>query len=597
MIRKFFHICLITEAIFIAGCSENEDAASDHLPTLKVRRVALNSKVRSMDPGDIGDVTSSMMAANIYETLYQYHYLKRPYELIPCLAEAMPEISDNGLVYTIKIRPDIFFVDDKCFAGGVGRQVTAQDFIYAWKRIADIKYLSKNWWIFDGHIVGLDDFREYTKSLETGANVDYSRPVEGLKAPDNLTLQIKLTKPWPQILFLLAHLPTAPMAKEAVDYYKDEIVNVAIGTGPFMLDSWQHGSRIIMSRNPKFRKEYYPDQGESGDKEKGFLDNEGQQLPFLDRIEVTIVEESQPLWLLFMQGKIDAAGIPKDFYNQAITPQLTLTPLLQKKGIGLIVEEDPSTFWFGFNMEDPIVGGNLPLRRAMSCAWNRVEYIDVFNNNRGVPSKGPFPPMFKEYDPAFVNPWSQYDIEKARSLMVQAVELNGGKDIQVTLSLPGTDTHSRQMGQYFQRCMDKIGLKVEVDYYDWPTFQDKVKSRSLQIFAMGWVADYPDGESFLQVFYGPNASPGPNNFNYNNPQYNQLYQQICVMSDSQERVELYRRMEKIICDDCVAIFSFHPTGFVPYYKYLKNYKPHVFQYGLTKYQNIDFTLRRKLVNR
>jgi len=172
----------------MAGCSKNEDAASDNSPELKVRYVALSSKVRSMDPGDIGDVTSSTMAANIYETLYQYHYLKRPYELIPCLAEAMPEISDNGLVYTIRIRPDVFFVDDKCFAGGVGRKVTAEDFIYAWKRIANIKYLSKNWWIFDGRIVGLDDFREYSKSIGSGVDVDYNRSVEGLTAPDNLTL-------------------------------------------------------------------------------------------------------------------------------------------------------------------------------------------------------------------------------------------------------------------------------------------------------------------------------------------------------------------------------------------------------------------------
>ena len=295
MIKKFLYVYLITGVIFITGCSKSQDDTGDSLPTLKVRCVALSSKIRSMDPGDIGDVTSSIITSNMYETLYQYHYLKRPYELMPSLAQAMPEISDDGLVYTIKIRPDVFFVDDKCFPGGVGRKVTAEDFIYAWKRIANIKYLSKNWWIFDGRIVGLDDFREYTKSLETEAEVDYSRTVAGLTALDNLTLQIKLTKPWPQILFLLAHLPTAPMAKEAVDYYKDKIINVAIGTGPFMLDSWQRGSRIILSRNPKFRKEYYPVEGEPEDAEKGFLDNAGKQIPFLDRVEITIDRKSTRL--------------------------------------------------------------------------------------------------------------------------------------------------------------------------------------------------------------------------------------------------------------------------------------------------------------
>jgi len=588
---------LVLALVFLCGCGGRDEATEGNEAGLKVRYVAASSKTRGLDPGDIGDVTSSMIASQMYETLYQYHYLKRPYELIPMLAAGMPDVSDDALRYTIRIRQDVYFVDDVCFAGGAGRQLTAKDFIYAWKRIADIKYLSKNWWIFDGRIVGLDEFREYTKTVKNAKDVDYNRVVDGLTATDDFTLQIKLKKPWPQILFLLAHTPTAPMAQEAVDYYGDRIMNVAVGTGPFMLERWDRGSKIVLVRNKKFRKEYYPSQGQADDRENGFLDTAGQQLPIIDRIEYTVVEETQPYWLLFMQGKTDAAGIPKDFYNQAITANRTLSPQLQKKGIDLIVQEDPSTFWFGFNMEDAVVGKNIYLRRAMSCAWNRREYIEVFNNNRGVPAKGIFPPMFKEYDADFVNPWTQYDIKKAKELMAQAVKLNGGKEPEVTLSLPGTDTTLRQMGQYFRRSMDKIGLKVTVDYYDWPTFQDRVKSRSLQIFAMGWVADYPDGESFLQIFYGPNQSPGPNNFNYQNPEYDKLYKTISVMSDCPERTAIYRQMERLICDDCVAIFSYHPTAFVPYYKYLKNYKPHVFQYGLTKYRDIDLALRKKLVGR
>ena len=596
-----FHLKVFTwllAALLVgSGCRREESLSEEEAAGLKVRYTVAASKVRGLDPGDIGDVTSSSVASQMFETLYQYHFLKRPYELIPMLAESMPQIRDDGLTYTIKIRQDVYFFDDQCFGGGVGRQLTVHDFIYAWKRIANIKYLSKNWWIFDGRIVGLDDFREYTKSVERKEDVDYDRPVEGLEALDKFTLQIKLTKPWPQILFLLAHLPTAPMAREAVDHYGDQLRNVAIGTGPYMLKSWRRGSKIIMVRNPKFRKVTYPIEGEPQDKSNGFLDDSGELIPLIDRIETTIAEESQPYWLLFMQGKVDAAGIPKDFYNQAINPRGTLTKQMIKKGIDLIVREDPSTFWFGFNMEDPLVGKNLPLRQAMSCAWNRREYVEVFNNNRGVSAKGIFPPMFKEYDPNFVNTYTQYYLELARKLMAQAVQLNNGKPLEVTLSLPGTDTLSRQMGQYFQRCMDKIGLKVKVDYYDWPTFQDRVKTKSLQIFAMGWVADYPDGESFLQVFYGPNGSPGPNNFNYHNPKYDQLYDKISVMPDSEKRSKIYREMERIVCDDCVAIFSYHSIAYVPYYKYLKNYKPHVFQYGLTKYRDIDLELRKELIGR
>lgn len=583
--------------LLVAGCPRQEEGPEQAEGGLKVRYAASAAKIRGLDPGDIGDVTGARIASQFYETLFQYHYLKRPYQLIPLLADAMPQVSEDGLTYTIKIRQDAYFADDKCFPGGIGRQLTVHDFIFAWKRIANIKYRSKNWWVFDGCIVGLDEFREYTKALERAEDVDYDVGVEGLEALDDYTLRIKLTRPWPQILYLLAHLPSAPMAREAVEHYGDQIMNVAVGTGPFILESWNRGSKLVMVRNPKYRPAYYPCEGELGDEERGFLQDCGKRLPFFDRVEFSIVEEDQPYWLLFMQGKIDAAGIPKDYYNQAISSQRTLTPQLRKKGIKLIVQEDPSTYWIGFNMEDAVVGNNLPLRRAMSCAWNREEYIDVFNNNRGIPAKGIFPPMFKEYDPDFENPWTRYDIARARELMAEAVAINDGNPLEVTLSLPGTDTLFRQMGQYFQRCMEKIGLKVKVDYFDWPTFQDRIKSKSIQMFIMGWVADYPDGESFLQIFYGPNESPGPNNFNYHNRQYDRLYDKIKVMPDSDERIMIYRQMERMICDDCVAILSLHPTMFVPYYGYLKNYKPNVFQYGLARYRDIDLDLRRTLVGR
>ncbi|MDD5135234.1 MAG: ABC transporter substrate-binding protein, partial [Phycisphaerae bacterium] len=207
--------------LMAAGCNYSADKPEPHNSVLYS---AYSAKVRGLDPGDIGDTTSSAVAGQIFECLYQYHYLKRPYELIPSLAENMPSVSDDGLVYTIKIKKGVYFTDDACFENGKGRELVADDFIFAWKRIADIKYLSKNWWIFDGRIVGLDEFRQYTKSRQKASDVDYSLPVEGLTAPDKYTLVIKLKKPWPQIVHLLAHLPTAPMAKEAVQYYAKDIM-------------------------------------------------------------------------------------------------------------------------------------------------------------------------------------------------------------------------------------------------------------------------------------------------------------------------------------------------------------------------------------
>jgi ABC-type transport system substrate-binding protein len=586
---------MIMTGLQLPGCRGKDAEKSLDVPGQKIRYSALGAKVRGLDPCDISDVTSSSIASQGYECLLQYHFLKRPYTLIPCLAESMPTISEDGLTYTIKIRKDVYFFDDPCFPNGKGRQLKADDFIYAWKRIADIKNLSKNWWMFEDRIVGLDDFRNYTKTVKKD-EVDYSRPVEGLKALDDFTLQVRLTRPWPQFMYIMAHLPTAPMAHEAVNYYKDEIINHLVGTGPFMIKEWKRGQKIVFERNPKFREEYYPSEGEPGDKEKGYLKDAGKRLPLIDGIVFTVVQESQPLWLMFLQGKIDAAGIPKDFYNQAITNEHKLTPFLQKKGINLLIQQDPDTFWFGFNMEDPVVGKNLPLRRAMSCAWNREEYIDVFMNGRGIPANGMFPPMFEAYEKDYKNPWTEYNPELAKKLMREAEKIHGGK-ITVTLSLAGTDTSYRQLGKYFKRQMGKIGLAVKVDYMDWPTFQENIKTKSLQLFAIGWVADYPDEENFLQTFYGPNASPGANNFNYSNPEFNELFRKISVMQPSPERLEIYKKMNHIACNDVPAIFNYYPIAFVPYYEYLENIKPNNFAWGTAKYTNINLELRKKLVGR
>ncbi|NIA07481.1 MAG: hypothetical protein GWP14_07595 [Actinobacteria bacterium] len=581
--------------VLFAGCGgDDQDQASGKM----VRYLSLGAKVRGMDPMDIGDTTSSSVASQIFESLYQYHYLKRPYELIPCLAEDFPTGEDQ-LTYTFKLRPGVVFADDPCFTAtqGKGRQLVAADFIYAWKRIADVKNISKNWWIFEDHIVGLDEFRDYTGRLKAGENVDYMRPVEGLQAPDDFTLVVTLKRPWPQILYLLAHLPTAPVAREAVQYYGKSIHNHPVGTGPYMLKDWKRGNKIVMVRNPRFRQEFYPVEGSPGDREAGLLEDAGKVLPFVDEARWQVVEEDQPRWLIFMRGQLDASGIPKDFYNRAIDPSRQLRSEMKDKGIRLQIFRDPSTYWYGFNMEDPVVGTNKPLRQAMSMAINRPEYVEIFTNNRAEVAQGVIPPLFKEYDPEVINPNCQYNPERARELLKEAVEVHGGPLPTITISTPGTDTLSRQMGEYVTLAMDNIGLKVKIDYMDWPSFQDRIKTKSSQVFQMGWVADYPDPENFMQLFYSKNVSPGPNNFNYRNQAFDTLYEKAKAMPDSNERRRIYHQMENIIRDDCPAIFLVHGVAFVLHYNWLKNYKPHVFGYGLIKYQRIDVAARQKSVGR
>jgi oligopeptide transport system substrate-binding protein len=582
----------------LVGCGDNGSAGAGD-DGLLITRGAIGAKVRGMDPMDIGDTTSSGMASNIYDCLYQYHYLKRPYEIIPSLAAEMPEVSEDGLTYTIKLRDDVYFQDDACFTetGGKGRKLVSEDLIYSWKRIADIKNISKNWWIFDGKIKGFDEFREYTKSVETKKNVDYARPVEGLEAVDDLTLRITLTKPWPQIIYMLAHLPTAAVPREAVAHYGDEIINHPVGTGPYRLKDWRRGSKIILERNTTYREELYPSEGEPGDEAAGLLVDAGKRLPLIDQLEITIIQEDQPRWFKFVQGDLDIGGIPKDNFDTAISPSRELTSDLRDKGIVLEIYEDAATYWYGFNMEDPVVGKNQPLRQAMNLAVNRNEFLKLFLNNRGTRARGVLPPMITGYDPDIRSPYTVYDPDLAKQKVKEAEAVHGGPLPAIVLTMGSTDSVARQTGQWFTRAFKEIGITLEVDYMDWPSSQEKVKTKSAQMYAMGWVADIPDAENFMQLFYGPNGSPGPNNMNYKNQKADELYNKLAVMGDSPGRREVVREMQQIVIDDLPCVLTVHRKVFLLRYDWLKNYKPHVFGYGLGKYRNVDADLRRERVGR
>ncbi len=582
-------VVLVATLLTFAGC---DGSPTDGQSNENVMYSALSSKIRGLDPGDIGDVTSSAIASQMFECLYQYHYLKRPYEIIPQLADGMPQVSDDGLTYAIKIKKGVYFQDDKCFANGKGRELKAGDFVYAWKRIANIKYLSKNWWIFDGKIVGLDEFREYSKTCKSTEEVDYSREVVGLQTPDDYTLVIKLKKPWPQIVYLLAHLPTTPVAREAVEYYGEDIINHPVGTGPFMLKTWHHGSYVELVKNPDFRDEFYPSEGEAEDVANGMLADAGKKLPMVDKIVWTMVPEDSPRWFLFMQGKLDASGIPKDNFSEAIEMGRNLTPKMQQRNMKLRIFRDPSTYWIGFNMEDEVLGKNKSLRKAISCSINRQGYIELFTNSRGEIAYGFVPPLMKAYDSNLKDKVDiGYDLQKTKSLIAEAEKIYGGELPELTLSMPGTDTVSRQMGQFFQMLLKEAGIKLNVEYMDWPTFQERVHVKDVQLFSLGWVADYPDTETFLQLFYSKNISPGTNSFNYVNPQFDRIYEKVAVMGDGEERIRLYREAERIVIEDCPAVFLLHGMAYVLHHDWVYNYKPHAFGYGLSKYRRIDLKKR------
>ena len=270
-----------------------------------------------------------------------------------------------------------------------------------------------------------------------------------------------------------------------------------------------------------------------------------------------------------------------------------MTTQMKARNISLRVFRDPSTYWFGFNMEDEVLGKNKPLRKAISCAIDRKKYIELFTNNRGEIAYGPIPPLMKAYQPNIKDIADvEYNTQKARQLVKEAEKIHGGKIPKLMLAMPGTDIVFRQRGDFLKRCFREVGLEIEIDYMDWPTFQNKVKTKSAQMFTLGWIADYPDSENFLQLFYSKNASPGPNNFNYHNPAFDRIYEKIAVMPDCPERTQLYQQAEQIVVQDCPAVFLMHGVAFVLNHDWLLNAKPHAFGYGLSKYRRIDLEKRK-----
>ncbi len=591
-VRLAASILLVLAACLPAGCRRRSDSSASERMVI---RVPMFSKIQTLDCGNLTDVYSIGVASQIYESLYEYHYLKRPVELVPLLAEDMPDISEDHLTYTIRIRKGIFYHDDPCFPDGKGREVKAADFVFALKRIANVKYMSQRWTDWNGRIVGLDGFREYTKSFRRESDVDYSVEVEGLRALDDYTLRLKLTKPWPQLIWYLASAVTAPVPREAVDYYGKDIMYHPVGTGPFRLKVWERGFYIELVRNENWHGGTYPTEGEPSDWENGYLEDAGKPLPFADAIVYRIIEEFQPAWLMFLRGDLDIMQIFKDNFAQAVNPDtLTATPAMAERDIRLLVFDDPSVFWIGFNMQDPVLGPNKPLRMAVSRAVDRQAAIRLFFNGVHKVAHGYLPPGLEEYDPNIVHTdYAKYDPAEARALLQEAQRIHGGSIPPLTIAIPGTSNLDRQIGQFLQKYLADVGLQLRVDYMDWPTYLDGLNKGKLQIFFSGASPSIPDSLDMLMGFCSWNWGYGGNHFFYSNPEFDALYRQAEPMFPGPERTRLCRQMERIMLEDCPAVFLNHRVAIAIIHGWYKNAKPHEFSYNTAKYRRIDLEKRNR----
>jgi ABC-type transport system substrate-binding protein len=546
------------------------------------RRV-LTLPIRSAGPGSMDPVRGSTTYDNqacsfVYETLLQYKYLKRPLELEPLLCVAMPEVSEDRLVYTFRLREDVYFHDDPCFEGGTGRQLTAEDVVYSWKRLADQGIGTKNWWLLENTIRGLDEWSAVQNAAES---FDYDVPCEGLLATDRFTLRVELTEPVHRFLYVLAMFQTSVVPREAVEFYGETFPRHPVGTGPFTMreEDWKTSKSLDFERNTKFREELYPEEWMPEDEERGLHLDAGKRLPLADHVRVNCYVQDQPMWLEFRTGLLDYAQIPAENYVDCIRKR-TRSLKKQYRDEGITYHPVPllDFIFRGFNMEDPLLGGyderSKKVRQAISLATDLKEFNNTFYNGQNIVYDGMIPPGLDGHpeggrcEASYTGP----DIDRARALLAEAGYPDGE-------GLPRIDyytslaANSQEQTELFQRQLGAIGIELNAILLEFPQLIEAINKRKAPIFSFAWGSDYPDGENNLALFYGPYESPGSNHYNYRNERYDELYERIRSMPPSPERTKLYEEMRDIVLEDVPFIGGMARTRNYLASPRIRNFKP------------------------
>ena len=556
-------LSLVAGGILIAVSSCEQPASEAR----KVVRIALDQIPTNLDPVRSSQIYQGHLVVNLYDTLYSYKLLARPYELKPRLATGSPTVSDDGLSYTIRIRQGVYFIDDPSFEGGIGRELVASDVVYSLQRHFDPASLSTGSWFWSGRIAGLDAWKD------NGAN--YDEPVDGLKALDRYTVQITLTQPYPQLVHTLAHSYAAIVPREAVEFYGSEFGTHPVGSGPFVLQSFD-STRAVLEKNPTFRQEpvdiryegYRPDIHSRFDLEK----IDGRIPPFVDQLSVEfIVEDIARVVSLEKDDEVHIARIGARNYDRVfsqITP-LSIKPDYEDR-FHYLTNLESGFVYRNFNMLDPDFGyhedsvqneKNKALRCAIIKGFDWSDRNSRYYSGLGQVFPGVIPPIVPEFDPALDSSSVEYDVEEAKRLLSDSGWT--ADNLPVLTYGIANSTLEQQFFEQFRGFMIKIGYPQEkIVIKRYATFGDIAGawSRSeLPLINKGWALDYPDAENTLQLFYGPNHSPGSNDSNYANPEYDRIFKQASTLQPGPERTALYRRLNRMIIDDCLAITGMSRT--------------------------------------
>jgi peptide/nickel transport system substrate-binding protein len=571
--------------------------------TNKVLHVAFVAPENGFDPQATGDLYSQYVNREIFDPLYRYDYLARPYKVVPNTAAALPEISADGLTWTLKVKPGIYFTDDPAFKGKK-RELTAADYVYSWKRLLDPKLRSINAQIFEDRLVGAKAAIEAAK--KTG-KFDYDAPFEGAIAVDRHTIRLKLNYPAYDLLADLTGSGASAVAREIVTAYGDPsgwIMEHPVGTGPYYLKSWRRGQQIVLEANPGFRDVRFPESSQADDKAIE-AELHGKKLPIIGRIDIAIIEESNPRFLAFEKGELDYIVIPTDLVPKMLNGD-KLKPEYAARGIVHLRGVQPTVVYTYFNMDHPVVGGYTPdkiaLRRAISMAYNNDDEIHVIRLDQAAVATQPIPPNVFGHDPAFKgNP--THDVAGAKALLDKFgyVDRDGdgwrdlpdGKPLKLALASDPSAIY-RQFDELWKRSMDAIGIRIEFTKQKFPDTLKQAIAGQLQMWSLANTATNANGGTFVDLLYGPHK--GMSNLSrFDLPEFNALYDKAERMKDGPDRTQLYRRMSQLVVAYAPWVLHTYRIENIVVHPWIRGYKYNTFDPHAWMYYDVDAEKRRAAV--
>ena len=576
---------------------------SFYLPTpgiaiepVKVVRTAYASAENGFDCAIESDEFTGTLCDNIFDTLLQYDYLARPIRMQPRAALALPEISADGKTYTIRLKRGITFTNHPAFKG-IKRELVAADYVFSMKRLLDPTNRSKWQFLLDGKLEGLNELAAEAKK---SGKFNYDKPIRGLEAVDSHTLVIRLIAPDYNLPYILAMPATAAFAREVVEQYGRTVGEHPIGTGPFRLKEWRRSSRITLEANPDFRGEAFESVGNDGSKDALIVAHlKGKRLPLIQRIEIDVIDEDQPRWLAFLGGEHDyIRPIPPPLADAAF-PGGKLAPNLIRANITTTPDEGAWLTYTTFNMEDKTIGGYTPeriaLRRAISMAFPIQDEVAVIEKGQAEAAWSPIArgmagfvdekASFHEYNPA-----------RAKALldMYGFIDRDGdgwrempdGSPLVIDhASVP--DQRVRSRNELWGRAMERIGVRMTFNKVEkLPELRKLATLGKIPMFTYGWIADYPDGENFLQLFWSKSIG-GANYTRFSRPEFDALYERIKVMPDTPARTELYRQMVHILWVYNPWRVNTLKQGSIAIQPWVIGYKKHPFGLEPFRYLDID----------